>query len=158
MEKYGCTLKKFLGRERKGWGMGELSKRAASQLDLHGNRILNFPLRNFMSEMWKYIVWAYKAVMLVCMYVNVLARMLIPGYGHCSVEVAVKAMCLMMCCPQQSFHPFPAHPAELPFSPFPLLTAGLAELPWLLKAPCQQPEIYSLYNLLPCPWLSRALS
>lgn len=62
MEKYGCTLEKFLGRERKGWGMGEVSKRAASQLDLHGNRILNFPLRNFMSEMWKYIVRAYKAV------------------------------------------------------------------------------------------------
>jgi len=42
--------------------MGEISERAASQLDLHGNQILNFPLRNSMSEMRKYIVPAYEAV------------------------------------------------------------------------------------------------
>lgn len=41
-----------------GWG----SKRAAFQLDLHSNKIPDFPLRSFISEMWKYIMLAYKAV------------------------------------------------------------------------------------------------
>lgn len=60
MEKYGCTLKYIFSRERKDWEKENV--RAATQLDLHGNQIVNFPLRNFLSEMWKYTVLAYKAV------------------------------------------------------------------------------------------------
>lgn len=38
---------------------------------------------------------------------------------------------------------FPAHPTELPSSPFLFPTAGLEELPRLLKDPYQQPEIHA---------------